>query len=102
MAGNNFWGNTIAEIRSEQGISQRVLASRTKVNRSTLRRIESGQTSGSIDFIEKVLAYMGYEIEVVALLGVAERLRRQHEMEEDPSRKAKLAAQMIATMAPRR
>ena len=59
-SGNNFWGNLIRSLREEQQISQRTLASAAKVNRSTLRRIESGQTSGDIRIMERLLNHLGY------------------------------------------
>ena len=62
-SGNNFWGNLIRSLREEQQISQRTLASAAKVNRSTLRRIEAGQTSGDIRIIERLLNRLGYELE---------------------------------------
>ena len=52
---SNFWGNLVVSLRDEQGISQRQLASRAKVNRSTLRRIEEGTARGDIDIMERLL-----------------------------------------------
>ena len=38
----DFWGDLIKELREEQGFTQRQLATRAGVNRTTLRRIENG------------------------------------------------------------
>lgn len=63
--GTNFWGELIKCLREEKGISQRVLSEKACVNRSTLRRIEAGKTSGDIDTMERVLDYLGYELEAL-------------------------------------
>lgn len=65
MAGDNFWGSLIRELREERGISQRELSKVVQVNRATLRLIEAGRTPGQIDTIEKLLAYFGYELEAL-------------------------------------
>lgn len=61
----NFWGTLIKSLRDEQGISQRVLAHGANINRATLRRIEKGRTPGDIDMIERVLDYLGYDLEAM-------------------------------------
>jgi transcriptional regulator with XRE-family HTH domain len=78
LNGNNFWGNLIRSLREEQRISQRTLAFAAKVNRSTLRRIESGQTSGDIRIIERLLNCLGYELEALEEVNAAQT-RRMHE-----------------------
>lgn len=61
----NFWGELIKSLREEQGISQRVLSEGASINRATLRRIEKGRTPGDIDMIERVLDYLGYDLEAI-------------------------------------
>lgn len=62
---DNFWGTLIKSLREEQGVSQRVLAGGAGINRATLRRIEKGRTPGDIDMIERVLDYLGYDLEAL-------------------------------------
>lgn len=58
------WGQVIAEIRAEHGLSQRELARQSGVDRNVLRRIERGDTVGDIDQIEKLLAPFGYAFDL--------------------------------------
>lgn len=55
----NFWGNTLRELRLAQGVSERQLAAVTKVNRSTLHRIERGIAWPDIMLMERLLDYLG-------------------------------------------
>jgi len=82
VAGANFWGELIRSLRTEQGISQRVLAEGAHVNRSTLRRIEAGKTAGEIDTIERVLGFLGYELEALDKEG-----QRAHRPPREPEKK---------------
>jgi transcriptional regulator with XRE-family HTH domain len=95
MAHGNFWGGLIRNLREEQRITQRTLAARTKVNRSTLRRIENGDTSADMDIMERLLAYLGYELEALERASVEQRLRAQREAEENPERRSQLAASRV-------
>lgn len=61
----NFWGELIKSLREEQGVSQRVLADGAQINRGTLRRIERGTTAGDINMIERLLDYLGYDLEAM-------------------------------------
>lgn len=99
MAGNNFWGNLIVQLRQEQKLSQRQLASGAKVNRSTLRLIEEGKTSGYIDSIESLLRFMGYELEAVDQ-NVVTRLKERVEEAEDPKIRSQIASVRIARLGP--
>jgi transcriptional regulator with XRE-family HTH domain len=63
--GTNFWGVLIRGLREEQGISQRTLSALTGVNRSTLRKIEAGETVGDIAIMESLLDFLGYELEAI-------------------------------------
>lgn len=85
--GDNFWGELIKSLREEKGISQRVLADRARVNRSTLRRIEAGKTSGDIATMERVLEYLGYELEALDREGQRvslEELQARQQMQMAP------------------
>lgn len=61
----NFWGDLILQLRKEQGVSQRQLSAGAEVGRSTIRCIEKGQSKGDIYTVEKLLAYLGYELEAL-------------------------------------
>jgi transcriptional regulator with XRE-family HTH domain len=93
-----FWGKLIKELRLKQGITQRRLARLVEVNRTALRNIEAGSVAGDIVIIEKLLSYLGYELEVLACEGVEERLRRQARDESDPDRRSNLAAKRLLIM----
>lgn len=102
MSGNGFtWGKLIRQLREEQKLSQRLLCVRAHINRQTLRKIESGEIAGSMDTIERALHYLGYELEAMARVNAAERLKYQRTMEDDPSRKSKLAASRLMILGPR-
>jgi transcriptional regulator with XRE-family HTH domain len=64
-ARENFWGGLIKELREKQEMSQRHLAEEAKVNRSTLRSIESGETTGDILILERLLQVLGYELDAI-------------------------------------
>lgn len=95
MSESNVWGKLIQQLRTEQGVSQRVLADRAQVNRNTLRRIEAGKTSAEIATMERILGYLGYELEVMEQASREERLRRQAAIETNPDRRSKLAMSRI-------
>lgn len=59
-----FWGQLIATIRTERGMSQRELAQAASVNRPTLRKIEAGKTAGTIVTMEALLSALGYDLDV--------------------------------------
>lgn len=94
----NFWGRLIANLREEQGISQRTLAEKTGVYRSTLRRIEEGATSADMRTMEKLLSYLGYELEALERATPAERLRLQSSLEQNDARRAMLEAKRLLAM----
>lgn len=95
MSEDNFWGELIRNLRTDQGISQRVLAERCQVNRSTLRRVEDGRTTADIAMLEKVLKFLGYELDAIQ---VESRKARLSELARDPSKRSKLAAERLFTM----
>lgn len=85
----NFWGELIKSLREEQGISQRVLSEGASINRATLRRIEKGRTPGDIDMIERVLDYLGYDLE--AMQRTPDRPVRQ-----SPEQEQRVRLQLVA------
>lgn len=98
LSPRNLWGRLIQDLRAENRISQRQLAVKAKVNRSTLRRIEDGEARGDIDIIERLLNYLGYELEAILSESVQDRLKKQAQMETDPAQRSKLAAQRLLSM----
>lgn len=60
-----YWGRFIAYERKQQSISQRGLAVKAGVCRSTVRCIEKDKSKGNIYTIEKLLACLGYELDAV-------------------------------------
>jgi len=94
----NFWGRLIRNLRDEQKISQRQLAAKAKVNRSTLRRIEDNEARGDIDIIERLLNFLGYELEAMAKESVQQRLKKQAALETNPEQRAKLAAARLLNL----
>lgn len=74
---HNFWGKLVADLRHERGVTQRVLASKLKINRNTLRRIEKGESSATIPFMEIVLDHFGYDLEAVSRDGFTYKVKPQ-------------------------
>ena len=66
MIQENFWGGLVRELREKEGTSQRQLADKAAVNRSTLRSIEAGLTTGDIVTIERLLDALGYELDALS------------------------------------
>jgi transcriptional regulator with XRE-family HTH domain len=96
----NFWGQLIYQLRTERDMSQRELAATAKVNRSTLRRIEEGSSSGDIAMIESILAVLGHELEAMAqLTGNASRVKLMTGPPPLPLDRSKLAAHRLAGLS---
>jgi transcriptional regulator with XRE-family HTH domain len=101
LDGENFWGKLVEQLRKEQAISQRQLAHGAQVNRATLRRIESGTSSGEIDTMEKIFAYLGYELEAMSSASKAQLLERRAAMApEDEELRSKMAARKLLGLRP--
>ena len=62
---SSFWGREIARIRHDQRMSQRRLARLAGVDRSCLLRFENGESRGNIDLLERLLAVLGYELDMM-------------------------------------
>lgn len=91
----NFWGQLIRQIREEQGVSQRVLANRARVGRSALRRLETGGAPGAIDVIERLLHYLGYELEAMKRDDPDRIFRDQAQAEMDQKQRSRIAANRL-------
>lgn len=91
----NFWGTLILQLRAEQHVSQRQLSVGAKVNRATLRRIEEGVSPAEIDAMERILAYLGYELEAVSALTSTDRIRQRAADVEDPKVRSALSAKAL-------
>jgi len=87
-----FWGELIRELREEQGLTQRQLATLAGVNRTTLRRIENKSARGDIDVIERLLEFLGYELEAIHRDALEAFNKRLNEAEGDPQQRSQLAA----------
>ena len=59
------WGALLNDLRRENGISQRGLAQKTGLSRSTIRCIESGGFKQALEPLETLLDFYGYELEAV-------------------------------------
>lgn len=95
MPQQNFWGQLIKKLREEQGVSQRVLATRTEVGRSALRRLEGGGAPGGIDVIEKLLHYLGYELDAIQRDNPAAILNEQRFKEIDVKQISRIASKRL-------
>ena len=61
------WGDIIRSLRDESGLSQHQLASMSGVNRNALRRLESNESPGAVDVIEKLCHVLGYELDIFGI-----------------------------------
>lgn len=60
-----FWGAEIRRLRLAHNLSQRRLADLAGVDRASLVRFECGKSRGNLDLVEKLVAVLGYEIDLV-------------------------------------
>jgi transcriptional regulator with XRE-family HTH domain len=90
----NFWGELIKKLREERGVTQRTLATEAGVNRSTLRRIEAGLTSGDMETVEKVLNFLGYELEALDRAYIEEHRKVASEMKRRFVEQAEMEAEL--------
>jgi predicted transcriptional regulator len=58
---------SLALIREEQGLSQAELADRCNMKQPTIARIEKNQHSPQVDSLLRVLAPMGYTLQIVPM-----------------------------------
>ena len=64
------WSALLRDLRLERGLSQRALCREAKINRSTLRRMENGETSIDLPTFEAVLSALGHELDVLPFRAV--------------------------------
>jgi transcriptional regulator with XRE-family HTH domain len=95
----NVWGNMIQTLREDQHMSQRRLAHGAKVNRSTLRRIEAGTASCEIEIIERLLSYLGYELDAIEVSSREQRIKTALEQEKDPKKRSVLASRRLMLLS---
>lgn len=62
-------GKRIAEIRTQQGLSQTELAERAGMKQGNIARIETGKYSTGIDLLSKIAHALGYEIDFIEVGG---------------------------------
>lgn len=93
MPAPSFWGSLVFKLREEQQISQRTLSALAHVNRATLRRMETGETHGEVDVLERLLDCLGYELEALRI--DSKRRECPGEVYRTPERRSKLAAMRI-------
>ncbi|NKM86352.1 helix-turn-helix domain-containing protein [Rhizobium laguerreae] len=79
---NTKWGTLIRRLREDHGLSQREFAVAAKVNRSTLRRIEGGETSGEVDVVDRMLELLGYELDAIKVREPTVAPRKQPSKDE--------------------
>ena len=72
----------LREARTRAGLSQRDLAKKAGTAQSVIARIERGQTSPTLETLERLLAAAGVELH--ASLAVKERDVRSHMLDDVP------------------
>ena len=63
MARKDFLANTVAEIRSEKGVTQEQMAKDLHVTRQAISRWETGETSPGVDMIKLICVTYGIPLE---------------------------------------
>lgn len=66
------WGTMLRSIRADQGISQRQLALMANVSRNALRRMENQTGPVTMDFMERILCALGYELDIFPVVKTIE------------------------------
>jgi transcriptional regulator with XRE-family HTH domain len=61
----SFWSIEIKRLRLAQNLSQRRLARLAGVDRASLVRFELGRSRGNLELVEKLVAVLGYELDMV-------------------------------------
>ena len=72
----HWTGAQVRQIRRELGLSQRELADRAGVAYNTIYRCESGRHSIGFAIVERIVAELGYEIDMIKVEDAAEILKR--------------------------
>lgn len=58
-------GSRVRELRQEKGLSMRVLAELSGLNKSTIERLENGKFDARIDTLEKLEKVFGKKLDFV-------------------------------------
>jgi len=61
----------VIRLRLQQGLSQKELAARAKTGQPNISRLERGTINPSLDFLQRVAAALGSEIEIKFTSGEA-------------------------------
>ncbi|HEX7291979.1 MAG TPA: helix-turn-helix transcriptional regulator [Conexibacter sp.] len=69
-------GHLVRDLRERHGLSQARLARRARTTQAVVSRIERGEASPTLDTLQRLLAAMGWELDV--------GLRRSHWQDHDP------------------
>ena len=56
--------STLERVRQDAGLSQRALAKRARTAQSVIARIELGETSPSVDTLQRLVAAAGFELDL--------------------------------------
>lgn len=64
MANRESIGKEVAKRRKEQGFTQKQMADKTGINKTTLSEIENGRFTGSLDIFERYLDAVGLQLDV--------------------------------------
>lgn len=94
----NFWGNLVRTLREEQSVSQRVLSARTGVCRTALRRLEISGQSADIAMVERLLYYLGYELDAVQRDSSTNVLTDQIIAETDKKQRARISSRRLMSI----
>jgi transcriptional regulator with XRE-family HTH domain len=57
-------GALVARLRTERGLSQSQLAEKVGTSRKRIARLESGQVSPTLPFVDRVVGAMGWEVSI--------------------------------------
>jgi len=94
----NFWGELIRLLREEKGLSLRALAREIGMNRTTLRKMELGEARCDSHTLERLLGFLGYEVEAIQKIYSDEELGHSAIEAIDSARRSRLAAVKILTL----
>ncbi|UTM60070.1 helix-turn-helix domain-containing protein [Photobacterium sp. CCB-ST2H9] len=65
MASRDTIGKAVAQARKTLGATQKQMAERTGIHKTTLSEIENGRFTGSLDIFERYLDAVGLQLEVI-------------------------------------
>ncbi|GAB6260486.1 helix-turn-helix transcriptional regulator [Photobacterium sp. 53610] len=65
MASRDTIGKAVAQARKALGATQKQMAERTGIHKTTLSEIENGRFTGSLDIFERYLDAVDLQLEVI-------------------------------------